>query len=262
MYTEDLEAVSNAAKAKQMLLKNNPLGYFTAAMLAGIFIGFGVLLAFTVGATLHEMPYAKLAMGASFGIALSLVIMAGGELFTGNNFVMAVGLLLKTVRLKQSLWLWFVCWMGNLTGAVLLAAVFWGSGLADGTVGAFMAESAAAKMAIPLLPLLLRGILCNVLVCLATWCSFRLKSESAKLIIIFWCLLAFVAIGLEHAIANMTLLTVALLHPAGAAVSVSGWVYNLLAATAGNVIGGVFFLAVPYSYIARTDAAQNMTDDS
>lgn len=251
MFTEEFNAAAQAAKAKAAFLKENPLGYFLASMLAGIFVGFGVLLAFTVGGLLDGAPYTKVLMGVSFGVALSLVVMAGAELFTGNNLVMAAGCLGHTVKLRDAVKVWAVCWAGNLAGSVLLALLYWGTGCAGEQVGAFMAAGAEAKMSMAPGPLFLRGVLCNMLVCLAVWCGFRCKSESGKLIMIWWCLFAFITTGFEHSIANMTLLTVALLSPWGAEVSFGGWAYNLLVATLGNVAGGIFCLAVPYFLISR-----------
>lgn len=251
MFQEEFHAAGSAARAKADFLKKNPLGYFLASMLAGIFVGFGVLLAFTIGGQLNGEPYAKLLMGISFSAALSFVVMAGAELFTGNNLVMAAGCLTRTVNLKETAVLWAVCWLGNLTGAVLLALIYWGTGLGTGTVGEFMASAAAGKMAAGPLALFLRGLLCNMLVCLAVWCGFRCKTESGKLIMIFWCIVAFFTTGFEHSVANMTLLTVALLSPGEAAVSFGGWIYNLLVVTSGNMAGGVLFLAVPYWLISR-----------
>ena len=91
MYMEEFMAAANAAKAKSTLLKENGAGYMASAMLAGAYIGFGILLIFTIGGLLNGQPYAKIVMGLSFGIALSLVVIAGAELFTGNNLVMAAG---------------------------------------------------------------------------------------------------------------------------------------------------------------------------
>lgn len=255
MFTEDFTAAANAAKAKVGFLKKNPLGYFLASMLAGMFIGFGVLLAFTIGGLLGGAPYAKLAMGVSFGIALSLVVIAGAELFTGNNLVMTAGCLQKTTRLADAAKLWAICWVGNLAGSVLLALLFWGAGFAAGPVGAFIAAGAAGKMAVPPVALFLRGLLCNILVCLAVWCGFRCKSESGKLIMIWWCLFAFITCGFEHSVANMTLLTISLLAPFDAAVSVGGWFYNLIVVTLGNMAGGILFLAVPYFLISKKKEA-------
>ncbi len=94
-----------------------------------MYIGFGVLLAFTVGSQLGTNPAANLVKGLIFRIALSLVIIPGAELFTGNNFVMGAGLLEKKVNIGQAIILWLICWLGNLVGAVLLSWIFTASGL-------------------------------------------------------------------------------------------------------------------------------------
>jgi len=87
----------------------------------------------------------------------------------------------------------------------------------------------------------------------AVWCSFKCKSEAAKLIMVFWCLMAIMTTGYEHSIVNMTVLTVSLLSPAaGAAVSLGGWIYNIALSTFGNMIGGIVFVALPYLVISKT----------
>lgn len=254
MYTEERTAVIATAQAKVALFRERPFSYFISSMLAGIFVGFGVLLAFTIGGLLEGLPYAKPAMGAAFGIALSLVVISGAELFTGNNLVVAFGMAGGTYGWGTTVRLWAFCFLGNLAGGIFLSLLFWGAGLAVGPVGSFMATIAAAKMSLAPLALLLRGILCNVLVCLAVWCGYRCKSESGKLIMIFWCLFAFVTIGFEHSVANMTLMTIALLNPNGAAVSFTGWLYNLGFVTLGNIIGGLL-VAYPYLLLSKKHTA-------
>ena len=252
MFNDEITAVSNAAKGKSNLLCNNPAGYILAAILGGIFIGLGALLAFTAGGLLTGNPFARILMGCVFGGALSLVVIAGGELFTGNIFVMAVGLAKKTISAGGCIKIWAMSYLGNLIGSIILAVIFVWCGLAAGSVGDFISSAAAVKMSIPPLALICRGVLCNILVCLAVWCSFRCKSETAKLIMIFWCLLALLTTGYEHCVVNMTVLTVSLLSPAsGAAVSLSGWIYNIALSTLGNMVGGIVFVALPYSVISR-----------
>ncbi|MDZ5000840.1 nitrite transporter NirC, partial [Clostridium perfringens] len=165
-------------------------------------------------------PATKIVMGLSFGVALSLVIFAGSELFTGNNFVMTVGALNKSVSWGDTIKIWIVSFIGNLTGSILAGSLFFMAGLASGPVGEFIAKTSATKMSLPASDLFFRGILCNILVCLAVWCSFKCKEETAKLIMIFWCLFVFITAGFEHSVANMTLLSIGLLSPAGAAVSI------------------------------------------
>lgn len=246
MYGSEVDAAANAALAKSTFLKKNPLGFFLMSMLAGMFIGFGVLLTNTIGGLLNGAPYTKIIMGFAFTVALSLVVMAGAELFTGNNMVMMEGILKKKVTVGDTVKLWLVCWLGNLAGAWLLAILFHFSGLCNEATGTFLAKGALAKMTIPFGALIIRGILCNVLVCLAVWIGFRTKSDAAKLIMVFWCLFAFVICGFEHSVANMTQLSVSLLDPYGVEVTVGGYFYNLLTVTLGNMIGGICFVALPY----------------
>lgn len=246
MFQEEYGLAANAAQAKVGLLKSNPKGYFALSMLAGMYVGFGILLIFSIGGMLSGQPYTKIVMGVSFGIALSLVVIAGAELFTGNNLVMFAGMSKGRVSLAEACKLWIVCWVGNLVGSVVLAVLFHLSGLNTGAIGEFIAATSAAKMNASFSALLVRGILCNTLVCLAVWCGFRCKTESGKLIMIFWCLFAFITTGFEHSVANMTLLAIGLLNPCGAAVSMGGYVYNLVVVTLGNMIGGIVFVAIPY----------------
>jgi len=252
MFNEEFTAVANGAVTKTGLLRNNPGGYFLLSMMAGMFIGFGVLLVFTLSGALAGAPYTKLVMGCCFSVALSLVVIAGGELFTGNVLVMTAGMLRKTVSASEAVRLWIVCWIGNLAGSILLAVLFSATGLySDAALGA-MTTAAAAKMTAGFIPLLTRGMLCNTLVCLAVWCGFRCRSEAGKLIMIFWCILAFFATGFEHSIANMTLLTLALINNGGnEAISMGGYWFNLLTVTLGNMIGAIVLVALPYYAGAR-----------
>lgn len=252
MFNEEFTAAANAAAAKSGLLKKNPAGYFVLSMLAGMYVGFGVLLVFTLSGAMAGAPYTKLVMGASFAVALSLVVIAGAELFTGNNMVMSAGFLRKTVSASDVLKLWVVCWIGNLAGSVLLAVIYNATGLYnDATLGA-MTGAAAAKMTAGFVPLLARGALCNTLVCLAVWSGFRCRSESGKLIMIFWCILAFFATGFEHSVANMTLLTLALINNGGnEAITMGGYWYNLLTVTLGNMLGAILLVTLPYFAAAR-----------
>lgn len=253
MFNEEFNKVAGAAKAKSDLLKNNKLGYFVSAMLAGIFVGMAIMLIFTIGGllTAAESPATKIVMGISFGGALSLVVFAGSELFTGNNFVMAVGSLSKSLSWVDTIKVWIVSFIGNLVGSILAGYMFYLTGLAKGPVGEFIANTAATKMSLPAQELFFRGLFCNILVCLAVWCTFRCKDDVSKLIMIFWCLFIFITAGFEHSVANMTLLTIGLLSPGTAAVSIKGYIYNIGVVTLGNMIGGIFFVAIPYYLISR-----------
>ena len=240
LFSSEVEAVAEAAVKKKELLKSSWLRYIIAALLAGMFVGLGVLLTCVIGGALSptNAPAAKIINGVAFSVALSLVVMAGGELFTGNNMVMALGAMEKKISWVDCLKVWAMSYLGNLMGSAALAAVFKTTGLINEGVQAFILNTSATKMSLTIPQLLTRGILCNVLVCIGVWCGIKLKSESGKLIMIFWWIFAFVTCGFEHSVANMTMLSLSLMLPAYAGVSFGGMLYNLLFVTIGNILGG------------------------
>ncbi|HEY3109130.1 MAG TPA: formate/nitrite transporter family protein [Chloroflexota bacterium] len=244
-----VEKIAVAAESKAATMRRSPLGYFVLSALAGVYVGFGIVLIFAIGAPLSAAgsPLTKAVMGASFGIALSLVIFAGSELFTGNNLFMTVGVLTGRARLLDLGALWLLCFVGNLLGSLLLAWLVVQSGvMSTDPQQAFVLSTTTTKMNLPFGTLLVRAILCNWLVCLGVWCAQRTQSETARLVMIFWCLFAFIGAGFEHSVANMTLLGIGLFLPHGPAIDWAGLVANLAPVTLGNVIGGVVFVAGAY----------------
>lgn len=253
MFRDTYLAICNAAGGKLALLKKNPLGFFLSSMVAGMFISFGSFLSMSVGgyATAGGCTVTKLLVALTFAAALSLVIMAGCELFTGNNLVMTAAALEGKVTWGQVLRLWAICWLGNFAGSWVMVLLFHFSGAGSGeAVAAFFASAAASKVALGPAQMVIRGILCNICVCLAVWCGFKLQNECARLIMIVWCILIFMVCGFEHSVANMSIIGVALLNPAGETIPVGGYLLNLLLVTVGNVIGGGAFVALPYFVIA------------
>ena len=111
---QTLEQVSNAAESKVQLLKNSKGKYFLSSFMAGMFIGLGILLTFTVGGVSSGLPTNKILMGVSFGIALSLVVVFGTELFTGNNMVGVTGMLNKVITFKDMIFMWIAAYIGNV----------------------------------------------------------------------------------------------------------------------------------------------------
>ena len=245
--------LADASKQKIDLLNKSFIRYFILSMLAGIYVGFGIILIFSIGAPLKAAgePWLKAVMGASFAISLTLVIFAGSELFTGNNMTMTVGSLMKKVTWVDTLKVWIVSYFGNLAGALLFALTMSGTGLITrGVLRDFIVSSAADKMNTPFSQLFLRGILCNVLVCLAIWMGSKAKEDTARLILIFWCLFGFIGAGFEHSIANMVLLGMGLFAPhEGQLVSWWGFLNNLIPVTLGNMIGGSLVLGAVYWFI-------------
>ena len=249
------------AREKTRLLGDNPGGFWVASMMAGAYVGMGILLIFSVGQT-ADPSWRALVMGASFGIALTLVIFAGSELFTGHAMHMTIGRLTGTIRTSDLLRAWGTTWVGNLLGSGLLGALFvaGGGGLVLQAGGQDLIHAVAEKkMTDPAMELFVRAILCNWLVCLAIWGSARTDNDAAKCIIIFWCLFAFISAGFEHSVANMTVFAVALFseHPEG--VSVAGAIHNLVWVTLGNAVAGAVLMGLGYWLVAgrpRIDEAR------
>lgn len=254
MFSEEIKAVCNAGKNKVKLLENNPVGYVASSFMAGGYIALGSILMGIMGGyfSAGSSPATKLVCGLVFSIGLCFVIMAGAELFTGNNFVMAVASMKGEVSWAKTAKLWVVCYLGNLLGSVVFGAIFTMTGLMNGAeVGSFFQNAAAAKIAGAPLNLFAKAILCNICVCAAVWCSIKLKSESGKILMAIAGVMTFVSSGFEHSIANMTFLTIGLLTPGDAAINLGGALYNLAVVTAGNMLGGILFVAVPYYLISK-----------
>jgi nitrite transporter len=255
MFAKTLDHFAQVAADKAAFARETPTAFFISSMLAGAYVGIGIILIFTLGQQI-DPALRSLVMGACFGIALTLVVFAGADLFTGHTMFMTIGVARGSVDLAGLARAWVLSWLGNLAGSVLLAAIFWIGGggqiLKEGADLIFAASG--AKMNAPALALVARGALCNWLVCLALWTSARASSDAAKCILIWWCLFAFIAAGFEHSIANMTIFSIALLgnHPAN--VTLSGMAFNLTWVTLGNIIGGAGFVALAYLGASPTPA--------
>jgi nitrite transporter NirC len=258
MFIETVDHFAKTAVAKAEFLRRAPLGFTISSMMAGAYVGLGIILIFCVGNAV-DPSIRPVVMGASFGIALTLVIFAGSDLFTGHTMFMTHGWLQGRTGLRDLAACWSVSWTGNLIGCALLAGLFVAGGggpalLGLGGKAPLIVTVAAAKMNAPAFELIARGILCNWLVCLAIWTSARMTSDAAKCIAIFWCLYAFIASGFEHSVANMTLLSIALLTEHPSTVSLAGLGWNLLWVTIGNAIAGAGIMGLGYWAASRSPA--------
>ncbi|MGL4980762.1 MAG: formate/nitrite transporter family protein [Fusobacteriaceae bacterium] len=252
MLRDVVEKVGCIGVVKKDYLKSSVIRYFLMSSLAGIYVGLGILLIFTVGGIASPVVGAfgvRILMGVSFGVALSLVVMAGSELFTGNNLVMTIASLQKKVSWAETLYLWVVCYLGNLFGSFLVSYLYYLTGLTKhfapgaGDVLKFFEVVGGVKAGPSFTELFFRGVLCNLLVCLAVWCSLKMTSESGKLIMIWWCLFTFITVGLEHSIANMTIYGTLIFHDPS---FIGPMFKNLIPVTLGNTVGGMALGAVYY----------------
>lgn len=251
MYEASVEKFSDQAVNKVEILEKRPLALWVGGLLAGVYVGLGIILIMILGT---EVPpeIQKLVMGATFGIALTLVIFAGAELFTGYTMYCTMSVLSKKLHVSKALKICLFVWLANLAGAILLVIMYkLGNGLIVKDADTVLQSIAYKKMNGSAIQLFFNGILCNWLVCLAIWMSSRMTSDAAKCIAIFWCLLAFIVSGFEHSVANMTVFSLALMGPAFEGISISGAAWNLLWVTIGNAIGGSIFMGATYWYMSK-----------
>jgi len=219
------------------------------AVLAGAFISLGALL-FTVVVTGSSLGFGptRLLGGVSFSLGLILVVVAGAELFTGNNLI-AMAWASRLIGTREVMRNWLLVYVGNVIGCLgtVLLVVWAGvADLADGAVGETAVRIARSKAAIPLVDAFMRGILCNALVCLAVWLAIGARSVTDKILAIIFPIAAFVAIGFEHSIANWFVLPFGMAGDAQGAISIAAAARNIAVVTAGNVVGGTLLVAGVY----------------
>jgi len=258
------EIVTKAAGVKKVTASIGNI--LILGILAGVYVGFGAALATLVGsdaASVFGTGVARILTGAVFSVGLILVVIAGGELFTGNNLMIA-GVLDKEYGCQRLLNRWAIVYAANFIGSVLLALIVYQSGLwkmASNAVGAKAIAIANAKVNLPFGEAFFRGVGCNWLVCLAVWMAFSAKDIAGKVLVIFFPITAFVALGYEHCVANMYFIPMGLFLKGTAAAGASAggglesltWggflIANLIPVTLGNIAGGAIFVGVPYWWV-------------
>ena len=218
----------------------------TLALLAGAFIGFGAAF-WCMAMAGTDMSYGpnRVLGGTVFALGLILCVVGGAELFTGNA-LMVMAAVDRKIGPGALLRNWAVVYLGNLVGAVGLAIAFGLSGLLDGPMGEVAAKVATAKAALDPVEAFVRGALCNALVCLAVWLSFAARSSTDKILGVLWPVAGFVALGLEHSVANMFLFPAGLW--AGSEATPVAMLGNLFWVTLGNIAGGAGGVALAYRY--------------
>ncbi len=251
--TETVDYQARAATTKAGML-GMPLAFLVQTMLAGAYIGIGVVIMVTAGGPLvaAASPWAPLIQGSVFGVALTIVVVAGGELATSSMMYLTQGAMRGVISWGRAGVTLLATLGGNLVGAMVFAAIVHLSGAlapttAAGKAIAGMIEHKAAESTVQLV---FRGILCNLLVCLAVWCANRLRSEGARILVIFACVMVFITSGFEHVVANMTTFSLGL-YGGLAGATVGEFARNVLAVGFGNLIGGGILVGAAYAYGTR-----------
>jgi len=245
---------------------------FLLAVLAGAFVALGAMFATVVTAGASDVPFglARLAGGVVFCLGLLLVVVAGAELFTGNNLIV-MAWADRRITLGRLLRNWGIVYAGNLVGALATALLVFGARqyeFGDGAVGLNALAIANTKASLGWGQAVALGVLCNALVCLAVWLSYGARSLTDKFFAILLPISAFVAAGFEHSVANMYFLPLALFVKSGAgdafwqSTGASAgdygeltWAHaalgNLLPVTLGNVFGGAVMVGLVYWLVYR-----------
>ena len=258
----------------------DPLTLLTLSVLAGAFISFGAIFATTVYAgnialvdgaptLLHELPYGimRFVYGLAFSLGLILVVVAGAELFTGNNLIV-IAWASGRVKGHELLFNWAVVFGGNFIGAIATAALMFFTTqytFGGGAIGLAALSTANSKAALAFVPAFALGIMCNALVCLTTWMCYSARTTTDKILAVIPPITAFVAAGFEHCIANIYYIPMGLFIKANApesfwvaigktaadfpALTWGNFFENLLAVTIGNIIGGSIMVAAVYWFV-------------
>lgn len=273
MYLTPAEIAAYTVEAGQKKAKLKPLHMLVLGFLAGAFIAFASegsnMAAYNLLAKPETYGLGKALAGSIFGTGLMLVLVAGGELFTGNTLIF-MGVLERKVKLSAMLKNWFFVYVGNFLGSLFIAYLMNLSGLFEsshGLLGGVTIKIAAGKVGLTFLQAVVLGILCNWLVCLAVWMCYGAKDMAGKLLAVFFPIWLFITSGFEHSVANMYYIPAGILAKSSstfveAALSLGvtpekldhlNWTTfftrNLLPVTLGNIIGGAFFVGAVYWFV-------------
>lgn len=253
---------AGVAKARLPLLQTVMLG-----VLAGAFIGLGAMFyTLVVSDTSLSYSTARVIGGVCFSMGLLFVVVAGAELFTGNN-LLAMAWAEGSISSFELLRNWLIVCIANFVGAVFIAALVYWSGhwmMNGGAIGSTYLKIAASKAALDPLTAFVRAVLCNLLVCVAVWMAMGGRTVIDRFVAIVLPISAFVAAGFEHSIANMYFFPLALMikangaypHSAGEA-TIETILSNLGLVIAGNLVGGSVLVALVYWLIYRRSASDS-----
>lgn len=228
----DINNYLDTAKSK---INNKKLKTFILAVLAGIFISLASVLSVVVSKEINNYSIAKILSATVFPIGLILVILMKTELFTGNS-LLVIPLLKKDIKIKELLKNWFIVYLGNLFGSLIITLLIINTPLKEVIANSFI-KITNTKISLNIFEAIILGVLCNFLVCLAVFLSSNAKSIGEKILVIFLPIFTFIALSFEHSVANMSYLSFGYLLDS--TISITSILFkNLLPVTLGNIIGG------------------------
>lgn len=259
-YYSPKEIVQIVNKTAETKSKTSAKKTFVLALLAGGYIAMGSFLAIIVGGGLPEMQAAnpglqKFIFGAVFPLGLIMVAIAGADLFTGNTAYFTPSVLSKRITIGKTLKNWSVVYIGNFVGSLIVAWLFayYTGMLAKSPWLDTVYAIGLKKVSAPFMKAMVKGIVCNWMVALAMWLAYASKTSTGKIFGIWFPIMAFVAMGFEHCVANMFFIPLAIFY--GADITWAQFITdNLIPVTLGNIIGGVVLVGLAYWYVYDRDS--------
>lgn len=264
MVSEEIKSINKSAREKAYLAQTKPLKYLVKGIMAGFYLSVAVILSYTLAAMTNDISpvLAKMFPAFTFSLALVLICLLGADLFTGNCLTMGIAYYDKKENIGSVIKVLTLSYLGNLIGCIIIGFIFIKSGSGSNIFPSYLPKLVEAKTSMDISSLVLKGIMCNFVVCIATYANVKLKSESAKMIAMFWLIAAFVIAGFEHSIANMGVFAISFFTigslPFGEVLNNMVWV------TLGNIIGGGILYALPLYYMnkvsSKKDSEGNIID--
>jgi nitrite transporter NirC len=254
-----VEKAAAAGFGKINLLQGDPLRYLLRSVGAGMGLTLVVFVFWVLKHNLRDISLGAVIASAFFGVGLVMIVFTNTELFTSNNMYLTVSSVEGRTSWRQAVLLWISCYFGNLAGALLVALLLLGAGslgqlppdhaLFDGAL--HKAQQAGSVI-------FFKGVLANWIVCLAVRIALRCKEEIAKIIVLILIVFIFVYLGFEHSIANMGTFSMAMLG--GGALTPGEALHNLFFSTIGNVVGGVLFVGLPFTYLNPREREEQLPE--
>ncbi|SEG08933.1 formate/nitrite transporter [Caloramator fervidus] len=237
------------------------------AILAGAYIALGAIASAAAAHSIENFGLSKFIAGVIFPVGLMMIIISGGELFTGNTLLL-VGYKDGKIPFSGVLRNWGIVYLGNIIGSIIIACLAYAAGVFDvngGKLGGYFIKVAAYKGGLNFSTAFFSGILCNILVCLAVWAQYAAKDIVSKVFVIWFPIMAFIVAGFEHSVANMFYFSAGILaksNPAYAEalqlhldklakVDIIHAISNIVPVTLGNIIGGGIMLGFSYYYLYK-----------
>ena len=248
---------ADTGAGKVSLLQEDPLRYMFRAVGAGMGLTVVVFTFWVLKQNLHDISLGAVIASGFFGVGLMIIVFTNTELFTSNNMYLTVSFREGRTSWPQAALLWISCYFGNLAGAILVASLLVGAGsLGQLPPDHALFDGALHKAHQTGSVIFFKGILANWIVCLAVRVALRCKEEVAKILVLIFIVFIFVYLGFEHSIANMGTFAMAMLG--GGTLTVGEALHNLLYSTAGNVVGGVLLVGLPFTYLNPREREEQM----